>query len=295
LTAACSVETDHAGRKARARELWSRCSGCGLVLERVRLDERRGVCEHCGHHHPLGLAQRIASLFDPHSYSPRNEVLRSADPLGFGDGEYARAYRSLGREAMVYGTASIDGAPCVAVLMDFSVFGGSLGVVVGEIFCRACELSLEQRQPLLAVISSGGARMQEGTPALLQMAKVMVALNGLEEEGRGYVTLLCDPTCGGVTASFATAADVILAEPGALICFSGPRVVEQTTGVRPRPDFSRAESLYRHGLVDLVVAREGQRQVLGGLLRFLAGEPSGKDEETNGIIVNSQPDVERLR
>ena len=265
------------------------------MLERGRLNERHGVCEHCGHHHPLGLSQRIASLFDPRSYAPRDDVLRSADPLGFGDGEYAQAYRSLGREAMVYGTASVDGAPCVAVLMDFSVFGGSLGVVVGEIFCRACELSLDQRLPLLAVISSGGARMQEGTPALLQMAKVMMALRGLEEEGRGYAALLCDPTCGGVTASFATAADVILAEPGALICFSGPRVVEQTTGVRPRPDFSRAESLFRHGLVDLVVPRDGQRQVLGGLLRFLAGEASGKEDKASFIIRNSEPDVERRR
>lgn len=263
----------------KARELWLRCTGCGLVLERARLAAGAAVCEHCGHHHPLGLAERIAHLFDRGSFRPREERLRSSDPLGFGDGDYARAARSLGREAMVYGTAAINGAPLVAALMDFSVFGGSLGVAVGEAFCRACELSAKERLPLLVVTTSGGARMQEGTPALLQMAKVMVALAGLEEEGTGYVSLLCDPTCGGVTASFATAADVILAEPGALICFSGPRVVEQTTGMRPRKDFSRAEEHLRRGLVDQVVPRDRQRPVLSGLLRFLAGDTAGTGRE----------------
>ncbi len=279
MTAGCSVESERAGLTARAKEFWARCAGCGLVLERDRLTAGHGVCEYCGHHHSLGVEERAAYLFDPGSYRPYASKLRSADPIGFGEGEYGTAVRALRRESMVYGTASVQGSPCVVALMDFSVFGGSLGVAAGEVFCRACELSLEKRMPLLAVITSGGARMQEGTPALLQMAKAMMALDELGREGSGYVTLLCDPTCGGVTASFATAADVILAEPGALICFSGPRVVEQTTGVRPHPDFSRAESLYRHGLVDLVVPRESQRKVLGGLLGFLAGEPDSKEED----------------
>jgi acetyl-CoA carboxylase carboxyl transferase subunit beta len=154
--------------------------------------------------------------------------------------------------------------------MDFSVLGGSMGAVVGELFSRACRLCAAEGVPLLAVTASGGARMQEGTPALLQMAKTIAALQELEALGIGYVSLLCDPTCGGVTASFATAADVILAEPGALICFSGPRVVEQTTGIRLPPDFSQAEEHMKRGLVDLVVPRERQVQVLSGLLRFLA-------------------------
>jgi acetyl-CoA carboxylase carboxyl transferase subunit beta len=264
---------------ARARELWQRCTGCGLVLERARLAAAAGVCEHCGRHHPLDLAGRIAHLFDPGSFDQRDTRLRSLDPLGFGAGDYARAARGLEGEAMVYGTASIEGAPLVAAVMDFSVFGGSLGVAVGEAFCRACEAAVERRMPLLAVTASGGARMQEGTPALLQMAKVMVALAGLEEAGTGYVSLLTDPTCGGVTASFATAADVILAEPGALICFSGPRVVEQTTGMRPPEGFSRAEEHLRRGLVDQVVPRARQRTVLGGLLRFLAGDAPGSGRE----------------
>jgi acetyl-CoA carboxylase carboxyl transferase beta subunit len=287
LTAACSVEEKNAAYKARARELWLRCSGCGLVLERARLAAAAGVCEHCGHHHPLGLAGRIAHLFDPGSFVQRDGVLRSLDPLGFGEGGYARAARNLQGEAMIYGTASIEGAPLVAAVMDFSVFGGSLGVAVGETFCRACEACIGQGLPLLAVTASGGARMQEGTPALLQMAKAMVALAGLEEAGTGYVSLLCDPTCGGVTASFATAADVILAEPGALVCFSGPRVVEQTTGMRPREGFSRAEEHLRRGLIDQVVPRDRQRRVLSGLLRFLAGDAPGAGREAGADCARS--------
>lgn len=271
MTAACSVEEGHAAYAARARELWLRCPGCGLALERARLAAGAGVCEHCGHHHQLGLAARIGHLFDPGSFLQRDAGIRTLDPLGFGEGEYARAARRLGGEAMVYGTAAVEGVPLVAAVMDFSVFGGSLGAAAGEVFCRACEAAVESRLPLLAVTASGGARMQEGAPALLQMAKVMVALAGLEEAGTGFVSLLTDPTCGGVTASFATAADVILAEPGALICFSGPRVVEQTTGMRPPAGFTRAEEHLRRGLVDQVVPRGRQRRVLAGLLRFLAG------------------------
>jgi acetyl-CoA carboxylase carboxyl transferase subunit beta len=173
---------------------------------------------------------------------------------------------------MIFGRGRINGQPCVAVLMDFFTFGGSMGAVVGEVFCRACELCIKSGLPLLMVTASGGARMQEGTIALLQMAKTMVALTELDEAGIPSVSLLCDPTCGGVTASFATAADIILAEPGALICFSGPRVVEQTTGIKLPPDFSRAERLLERGLVDKVVPRASQRRVIGDLLAFLRGK-----------------------
>lgn len=219
-------------------------------------------------------------LFDPGSFQAAGTGLRSTDPLGFDAGRYSRQVEALPGEALVLGTGTVRGSACVAALMDFSVFGGSMGTVAGELFSRACRLCAAEGLPLLAVTASGGARMQEGTPALLQMAKTIAALQELEALGIGYVSLLCDPTCGGVTASFATAADVVLAEPGALICFSGPRVVEQTTGIMLPPGFSRAEEHMRRGLVDLVVPRERQPRVLAGLLRFLAPRGRARRGET---------------
>ncbi len=178
---------------------------------------------------------------------------------------------------MVWGWGDIQGQRCVAVLMDFSTYGGSLGTMVGKLFYQACQMCQERKVPLLIVTASGGARMQEGTLALLQMAKTMVGMTALKKAGIPSISLLCDPTCGGVTASFATAADFILAEPGALICFSGPRVVEQTTGEKLPAGFSRAESLWERGLVDCVVPRARQRQVIGGLLTFLWGREVGEN------------------
>lgn len=265
----------------RAQELWAHCAGCRIALERERLRSCLGVCPRCGHHHRLSIEERTAYLFDSGSFKLHGEELQSTDPLNFGGGEYRKAVKELAREAMVYGTGQIDGKPCVTVLMNFSSFGGSMGAVAGEIFCRACELSMEKRLPLLAVTASGGARMQEGTPALLQMAKTMAALEEMSEGDVPYISLLCDPTCGGVTASFATGSDIILAEPGALICFSGPRVVEQTTGVRLPPGFCRAESLVKRGLVDMVIPRFLQRQVLRDLIEFLSPGEVGKARETD--------------
>ncbi len=254
--------------REKARELWVRCGKCGLVMEKSKYETNAGVCSRCGHHHRLSAEQRAAQLFDPGSFQPLGEEIRTEDPLNFQDGSYYQAALELDKEAMVYGTGAIAGMPCVAALMDFSVFGGSMGTAVGEIFRRACALCVEDRRALIAVTSSGGVRMQEGTPALLQMAKVMIALEELAGARLPCISLLCDPTCGGVAASFATAADVILAEPGALICFSGPRVSEQTIGISHATDFSRAESLYERGLVDMVVPRARQREVLAGLLAF---------------------------
>ncbi len=255
----------------RAARLWVGCPGCGAFLEREVLRRRLGVCDICGHHFPLEPRERARFIFDAASFVPREVRLRSADPLRFASGGYAEELDRLDRESVIYGTAAVLGAPCVVVLMDFGAFGGSLGVVAGELFCRACEEAAAERVPLLAFTSSGGARMQEGTPALLQMAKTLAALESTAGRRPGYVALLCHPTCGGVTASFATAADVILAEPGALICFSGPRVVEQTTGIRLPEGFSRAEEHQERGLVDMVVPRGRQREVLGGLLAYLGG------------------------
>lgn len=194
--------------------------------------------------------------------------MRPTDPLGF----YARSGTESGpEEPVIYGTGSIGGSRCVAALMDFFQSGGSLGAVAGELICRAGELARREGMPLLLVTASGGARVQEGTVALLQMAKTMVTMNELHESGIPVIALLCDPTCGGVTASFAYAADFILAEPGALICFTGPRVAEQAAGIRFPEGFARAERLLERGLVDMVVPRREQRRVIGDLLAFLGG------------------------
>lgn len=267
---AASADSRIVSLRDRARRLWTRCPGCGLEVERSGLKASLGVCPHCGFHHRISAGERAGYLFDPDSFRVADEVVLTADPLRFQDGAYRREAQGLGREVMAYGLAAVRGSSCVAALMDFSVFGGSMSTAVGEIFRRACALGVEHGLPLLAVVCSGGVRVQEGAPALMQMARVMFALEELSEAHLPFISLLCDPSCGGVTASFATAADVILAEPGALICFSGPRVVEQILGIKLEPDFSRAESLLDRGLVDMVVPRPRQREVIGGLLAFFS-------------------------
>jgi acetyl-CoA carboxylase carboxyl transferase subunit beta len=287
--------------REKARRLWTKCRGCGLYLERAVYVSRLGVCPRCGHHHRLDARERAAFLFDPGSFEPLGLDLRTTDPLRFADGEYMREAHRAGMEAMVYGRAEIEGRPCAAALMNFTSFGGSMGTVVGEIFRRACGLSLREGLPLLVVTASGGARMQEGTPALLQMAKTVAALLALEEEGLPVISLLCDPTCGGVTAGFASYADILLAEPGALICFSGPRVVEQTTGAKPPPGFCRAEYLWERGLVDKIVPRDRQRGELARLLDLLSvkgarGERSsrsGRRRSPNTATVKTAIDAGR--
>ncbi len=256
-------------RREQARRLWSSCPGCGSRIETRFLRKNLGVCHICGHHHRLSPMQRASWLFDSGSFRPLPYRMRTADPLGFPS--YLKGGADTERP-VVYGPGAIGGKRCVAVLMDFSQSGGSLGAVTGELVCRAGELSLRERLPLLLVTSSGGARVQEGVVALLQMAKTMVTIGELDEAGIPIISLLCDPTCGGVTASFAYAADFILAEPGALICFSGPRVAEQAAGIRLPEETVRAEKLLERGLVDMVVPRREQRRVIGGLLAFLSGE-----------------------
>ncbi|MDI7252584.1 acetyl-CoA carboxylase carboxyltransferase subunit beta [Candidatus Solincola sp.] len=257
-------------RRERASRLWKPCAGCGLRVEVEVLAGNLGVCPLCGHHHRLAPQERAAWLFDAGTFRPRRHRMRSTDPLGF----YAHSDDGAGpgpEEPVIYGPGNIAGRRCVAALMDFFQAGGSLGAVAGELICRAGELARSEELPLLLVTASGGARVQEGTLALLQMAKTMVTMNELHEEGIPVIALLCDPTCGGVAASFAYAADFILAEPGALICFTGPRVAEQAAGIRFPEGFARAERLLERGLVDMVVPRREQRRVIGDLLAFLEG------------------------
>jgi acetyl-CoA carboxylase carboxyl transferase subunit beta len=241
------------------------CAGCRTPLYGPRLDRNLGVCPECGHHHRLTAHERIAQLLDPGSVTALDVGVRDADPLRFdaygAKVERARAATGLA-EAVVCVRGSIGGVAVVAAVMDFRFLGGSLGSAVGELVTRAAETALAERSPLLLVPASGGARMQEGAIALMQMAKTSQALSQLDEAGILTVALITDPTYGGVAASYASLCDVTIAEPGARLGFAGPRVIEQTIGRRLPADFQTAEFLLSHGLVDAVRPRAALRATL---------------------------------
>lgn len=253
------------------------CPGCHQTLDPVSLGENLEVCPHCGHHFRLGARERIQQLADPGSWSEIASNLRAADPLAFVDlrpypDRIEEAEYETGiTEAMLVGTATMNKMDVVLAVMDFGFLGGSMGSVVGEKFWRAAEMALQKRYPLVAVCASGGARMQEGILSLMQMAKTTCAVEMLAAAPLPFVTVLTHPTTGGVTASFATLADVIIAEPGALVCFSGPRVIEQTIREKLPEDFGRAEANLEHGHIDMVVPRAELKSRLVQVLGMLEG------------------------
>ncbi|WP_084963785.1 acetyl-CoA carboxylase carboxyltransferase subunit alpha [Thermoactinospora rubra] len=265
---------------------WELCPACSAIVYRPRLERARHVCPDCGHHHRLGAGQRLATLVDDGSFVPAPQV-RGGDPLGFADSrpyperlEQARRRTGL-EDAVLYGRATVGGRPVVVAVMDFAFLGGSMGSAVGEAVTRACELALRERTPLILAIASGGARMQEGSLSLMQMAKTAQAMQALREEGVLSVCVLTDPTFGGVTASFATLGDVLVAERGALIGFAGPRVIAAATRERLPAGFQSAEYLKGRGMLDRVEARDGLRPLLARLLAVTApGEhgPAGGQE-----------------
>lgn len=233
------------------------------------------VCPHCGHHFPVGALERIAQLADAGSFEEADADIRSADPLEFFDlrpyaERLAEAELATGLgDAIVTGSATIEERPCGLAVMDFSFLGGSMGSVLGEKLVRACERAAADGVPLVSVSASGGARMQEGILALMQLPKTVCAVADLHDAGGALVSVLAHPTTGGVLASFASLGDVVLAEPGALMSFAGPRVVAQTTREKLPDDFGRAESNYRLGHVDAIVPRAELRPTVARLLRLL--------------------------
>ena len=259
---------------ARARNT---CPSCGSHYREEEMVANLRVCAHCTHHFPVTARERIVQLVDEGSWSEAARELGSADPLEFTDTRpylerLETAERQTGlRDAMLVGSAEIGGLPVALAVMDFTFLGGSMGSVVGEKFFRAAELAVERRTPLVSVAASGGARMQEGVLALMQMAKTVAAVDELREAGRPYVSVLAHPTTGGVAASFAALGDVIIAEPGALLSFSGPRVVRQTTRENIPDDFGLAESNYEHGHIDLIVPRGELRDTVAQVAWLLAG------------------------
>ena len=259
---------------AQATKHPNTCPGCGSHYRDDELAESLRVCKQCGHHFPVRARERIEQLADPGSFVEEDAELRSADPLEFFDlRPYAERLveaemaTGLG-DALVSGRATIDGQPTGLTVMDFAFMGGSMGSVVGEKFARACDNAASAGTPLVSISASGGARMQEGILALMQLPKTVVAIEELHESGGSLISVLTHPTTGGVLASFASLGDVVLAEPGALMSFAGPRVVAQTTREKLPDDFGRSESNYRFGHVDAVVPRAELRDTLARLLRL---------------------------
>jgi acetyl-CoA carboxylase carboxyl transferase beta subunit len=252
------------------------CPACGSHYRQDELEQHLNVCPHCGHHFPLRARARIAQLADAQSFSEEAADLRSDDLLGFFDlrpytERLAEAEMSTGLgEAMVIGQAALDGKGVELAVMDFAFMGGSMGRVVGEKFARACESAAERQVPLVSVTASGGARMQEGILSLMQLPKTVCAVEDLHDAGGALISVMAHPTTAGVLASFASLGDVIVAEPGALLSFTGPRVVQQTTREKLPDDFGLAESNYRFGHLDAIVPRPELRSYLARLVRLFA-------------------------
>ena len=271
-----SIERKDEPRPDAGRRHPNTCPTCGSHYRDEELQAALRVCRQCGHHFPMPAGERIAQLSDPGTFAEESRDLRSADPLEFFD---LRPYRErlaeaelatgLG-EAIVIGTARLDGMPCALSVMDFSFMGGSMGSAVGEKFTRACEAAAERGMPLVSVTASGGARMQEGILSLMQLPKTVCAVEDLQDAGGALFSVMAHPTTAGVLASFASLGDVIVAEPGALLSFTGPRVVQQTTREKLPDDFGLAESNERFGHVDAIVSRPELRSYVARLMRLFS-------------------------
>jgi len=271
-----SIEHKHAPQENGERPHPNTCPGCGSHYRDDELDANLRVCPQCGHHFPVHARERIRQLADKDSFAEEAAELRSDDPLDFFDlrpytERLAEAELSTGLgEAMVIGHAAIEELPCELAVMEFGFMGGSMGRIVGEKFARACESATERGVPLVSVTASGGARMQEGILSLMQLPKTVCAVEDLHDSGGTMISVMAHPTTAGVLASFASLGDVLLAEPGALLSFTGPRVVQQTTREKLPDNFGRAESNYRHGHVDQIVPRPELRATVARLLRLFS-------------------------
>jgi acetyl-CoA carboxylase carboxyl transferase subunit beta len=269
-----SIEHKHAPPEADGKRHPNTCPACGSHYRDDELEEHLNVCPQCGHHFPMQARARINMLSDEGSFGEEAAELRSDDPLGFFDlrpypERLAEAELATGLgEAMVIGGATLAGAPLELAVMDFSFMGGSMGRVVGEKFARACESAAERQVPLVSVTASGGARMQEGILSLMQLPKTVCAVEDLHDAGGTMISVMAHPTTAGVLASFASLGDVIIAEPGALLSFTGPRVVQQTTREKLPEDFGLAESNYRFGHLDAIVPRPELKDYVARLLRL---------------------------
>jgi acetyl-CoA carboxylase carboxyl transferase subunit beta len=271
-----SGELDTSGaKKVRTEGLWVKCEGCRQIIWKKDLEENMTVCPKCEKHFRVDARTRLAQLLDDGQYETFDAELSSTDPLKFVDLKpYSRRLRQAQEEtglndAVINARGKLDGRPVIASVMEYAFIGGSMGAVVGEAITRAVERAAESRTPLIIVSASGGARMMEGVVSLMQLAKISAALARLDQVKVPYISLLTDPTTGGVTASFAMLGDLNIAEPGALIGFAGPRVIEQTIRQKLPPGFQRSEFLLEHGMLDAVVHRKQLKPYIARALDFM--------------------------
>ena len=261
-------------KKVRTEGLWLKCEKCGQIIWKKALDESLQVCPKCEHHFRIDARQRLATLFDNGEFQELDPYLVSTNPLNFVDSRtYDERLHSMQEstqlsDALISATGKLAGRPVNICAMELKFIGGSMGAVVGEKITRAIERSLHDRSPLIIVSASGGARMQEGAISLMQLAKISAALMRLDDAKVPYISILTDPTTGGVTASFAMLGDLNIAEPDALIGFAGPRVIEQTIRQKLPEGFQRSEFLLDHGFLDAVVKRSEMKAYIAQALNF---------------------------
>ena len=274
-----SVEGEPAkeGEKSvRTEGLWQKCEACGQIIWRKAVEDNLQVCPKCGHHFRIGAAERLQQLLDEGVYKAYDADLHSSDPLQFVDSKpYSQRLREMRNatqlpDAVICASGLLAGRPVQICALELKFIGGSMGAVVGEKITRAIERCLKEKSALIIVSASGGARMQEGAISLMQLAKLSAALMKLDEARLPYISVLTDPTTGGVTASFAMLGDLNIAEPGALIGFAGPRVIEQTIRQKLPEGFQRSEFLLDHGFLDAVVKRTEMKQYIANALEFFA-------------------------
>ena len=269
-----------AGKKTVPEGLWSKCPACDAVLYRSDLESNAEVCPKCGHHHRISARRRLDLILDADGRFEIGAEVQPVDPLKFKDTKrYADRLKStqaeLGeKDSLIVMQGSIKTIPAVVAAFEFKFMGGSMGSVMGERFVRGVHTCIEHKMPFVCISASGGARMQEGLFSLMQMAKTSAALTQLSEAGLPFISVLTDPTMGGVSASFAMLGDVIVAEPNALIGFAGPRVIEQTVRETLPEGFQRAEFLLEHGAIDMIVDRRQMRDKLATLISGLQRKPA---------------------
>ena len=276
--------------------LWVKCPDCSQILYNKDLTTNLKVCPKCAHHFPLTAAQRLRALFDDGQWVEHDRGLVSTDPLQFTDTKpYKDRLKSSSKatglkDAVIVASGRIDGIAAIVAAMEYGFIGGSMGVVVGEKIARAIERAIDERRPVVVICRSGGARMMEGTLSLMQMAKICVTLARFDRERLPYISVLTDPTTGGVTASFAMLGDLNIAEPRALIGFAGPRVIEQTIRQKLPEGFQRSEFLLEKGMLDLIVDRREMKATIAGALRFMGAREEVSPVPVEAALVGSMPD-----
>ncbi|WP_321528408.1 acetyl-CoA carboxylase, carboxyltransferase subunit beta [Sedimenticola selenatireducens] len=273
------IRTEGGSKRAVPEGLWAKCPGCGAVLYRAEMERNLDVCPKCSHHNRIGARKRLAAFLDMDSGQEIAAELSPTDPLKFKDSKkykdrITQAQKASGeKDALIVMQGTLKGLNVVSAAFEFSFMGGSMGSVVGEKFVQGVNVALERRIPFICFSASGGARMQESLYSLMQMAKTSAALHKMREQGIPYISVLTDPTTGGVSASFAMLGDLNVAEPNALIGFAGPRVIEQTVRETLPEGFQRSEFLLEHGTLDMIIDRREMRDKLADLLSILTHQP----------------------